>query len=71
MCETLEALDSFLKKIKPRIEAITGEERDIKSFMKLMRIFNEVGAASFMLYGIQGEGRRQEVKKKSKFKRLW
>ena len=35
-------MDSFLKRIEPGIEAITGEERDIVSFMKLMRIFNEV-----------------------------
>jgi len=38
----LNSLDSFLKRTEPGIEAITGEERDIGSFMKLMRIFNEV-----------------------------
>lgn len=39
---TLNDLDSFLKRIEPGIEAITGEERDIASFMRLMRVFNEV-----------------------------
>ena len=39
---TLKDLDSFLKRIEPGIEAITGEEKDIKSFMRLMRVFNEV-----------------------------
>lgn len=39
---TLKDLDSFLKRIEPGIEAITGEEQDIKSFMRLMRVFNEV-----------------------------
>ncbi len=38
----LNDLDSFLKRIEPGVEAITGEERDITSFMRLMRIFNEV-----------------------------
>jgi len=32
----LNSLDSFLKRTEPGIEAITGEERDIGSFMKLM-----------------------------------
>eukprot|EP00795_Rhopilema_esculentum_P016198 gene16198-7569_t len=40
----LNDLDSFLKRIEPGVEAITGEERDIFSFMRLMRIFNEVTA---------------------------
>ena len=40
---TLNDLDSFLKRIEPGIEAITGEEQDIASFMRLMRVFNEVG----------------------------
>ena len=31
-----------MKRIEPGIESITGEERDIVSFMRLMRIFNEV-----------------------------
>ncbi|XP_057302207.1 uncharacterized protein LOC130636487 isoform X2 [Hydractinia symbiolongicarpus] len=40
--ETLNSLDVFLKRIGPDVEAITGKEQDIHSFMKLMRIFNEV-----------------------------
>ena len=43
MSSTLNDLDSFLKRIEPGIEAITGEEQDIASFMRLMRVFNEVG----------------------------
>lgn len=42
MSNILNDLDSFLKRIEPGVEAITGEERDITSFMRLMRIFNEV-----------------------------
>ena len=42
MSSTLNDLDSFLKRIEPGIEAITGEEQDIASFMRLMRVFNEV-----------------------------
>ena len=38
----LNSLDSFLKRTEPGIEAITGEESDVTSFMRLMRIFNEV-----------------------------
>ena len=38
----LENLDMFLKRIEPEIESITGEERDTASFMKMMRLFNEV-----------------------------
>lgn len=38
----LEKLDQFLKRIEPEIESITGEERDTASFMKMMRLFNEV-----------------------------
>ena len=38
----LEKLDTFLKRIEPEIEGITGEERDTASFMKMMRLFNEV-----------------------------
>ena len=38
----LNDLDSFLKRIEPGVEAITGKERDITSFMRLMGIFNEV-----------------------------
>lgn len=38
----LQKLDEFLKRIEPEIESITGEERDTASFMKMMRLFNEV-----------------------------
>lgn len=38
----LENLDRFLKRTEPEIESITGEERDTASFMKMMRLFNEV-----------------------------
>ncbi|KAM4702001.1 uncharacterized protein O3C94_002925 [Discoglossus pictus] len=41
---TLKSLDSFLKKTEPQIENITGEERDTGSFMKMMRVFNEVSS---------------------------
>eukprot|EP00057_Strongylocentrotus_purpuratus_P006394 XP_011660868.1 PREDICTED: dynein beta chain, flagellar outer arm [Strongylocentrotus purpuratus] len=40
----LQDLDFFLKRIEPEIECISGEERDTASFMKMMRIFNEVSA---------------------------
>ena len=43
----LNDLDSFLKRIEPGVEAITGEERDIFSFMRLMRIFNEVNEYTY------------------------
>jgi len=39
---TLNELDQFLKRMKPDIEKITGEERDTETFVKIMRIFNEV-----------------------------
>ena len=42
----LENLDSFLKRIEPEIESITGEERDTASFMKMMRLFNEVSVVT-------------------------
>ena len=38
----LRDLDSFLKRVEPDIDGITGEEKDTASFMKLMRVFNEV-----------------------------
>ncbi len=38
----LTELDSFLKRTEPEIEGITGEERDTTSFMRMMRLFNEV-----------------------------
>ncbi|XP_043910785.1 dynein beta chain, flagellar outer arm-like [Protopterus annectens] len=41
---TLKNLDAFLKRTEPQIENITGEERDTESFMKMMRLFNEVSA---------------------------
>ncbi|KAM8977325.1 uncharacterized protein RCH25_043181 [Pelodytes ibericus] len=41
---TLRNLDSFLKRTEPQIERISGEERDTGSFMKMMRLFNEVSA---------------------------
>lgn len=37
-------LDTFLKRIEPEIESIKGNERDTVSFMKMMRLFNEVTA---------------------------
>lgn len=42
--DMLEKHDMFLKRIEPEIEGITGEERDTASFMKMMRLFNEVKA---------------------------
>ncbi|KAG8587471.1 hypothetical protein GDO81_005673 [Engystomops pustulosus] len=41
---TLKSLDSFLRRTEPQIESITGEERDTGSFMKMMRLFNEVSS---------------------------
>ena len=38
----LTELDIFLKRTEPEIEGITGEERDTASFMRMMRLFNEV-----------------------------
>ena len=46
----LENLDLFLKRIEPEIESITGEERDTASFMKMMRLFNEVSSQLRMEY---------------------
>lgn len=40
----LVELDDWLCKIEPEIEAISGEESDTNSFMKLMRLFNSVAA---------------------------
>lgn len=39
---TLVDLDLFLKRTEPELERITGEERDTASFMRMMRLFNEV-----------------------------
>jgi len=52
---TLNDLDSFLKRIEPGIEAITGEEQDIASFMRLMRVFNEVRSLSQQQHISQGD----------------
>ena len=41
---TLNELDLFLKRMEPDIEKITGEERDTATFMKIMRMFNEVSS---------------------------
>ncbi|XP_075707241.1 uncharacterized protein LOC142741794 [Rhinoderma darwinii] len=41
---TLKSLDSFLRRTEPQIESITGLERDTGSFMKMMRLFNEVSS---------------------------
>ena len=41
---TLGELDAFLRAIEPDIEKITGEERDTHTFMKIMRMFNELFA---------------------------
>ena len=38
----LTELDTFLKRVEPEIDGITGDEKDTASFMKLMRVFNEV-----------------------------
>ena len=54
----LNDLDAFLKRIEPGVEAITGEERDIISFMRLMRIFNEV-KFSYGCYAVSLEYKRQ------------
>jgi hypothetical protein len=41
---TLNELDTFLKNMEPDIENINGEERDTVTFMKIMRMFNEVSS---------------------------
>jgi dynein heavy chain len=41
---TLVELDLFFKQMEPDIEKITGEERDITTFMKIMRMFNKVSS---------------------------
>lgn len=40
--KTLSELEIFLKRMEPEIEHVTGEERDTNTFMKIMRVFNEV-----------------------------
>ncbi|XP_052060514.1 uncharacterized protein LOC127700861 isoform X4 [Mytilus californianus] len=54
----LENLDRFLKRTEPEIESITGEERDTASFMKMMRLFNEVSAQQSEMDGKFTEMRR-------------
>jgi len=46
----LQKLDEFLKRTEPEIESITGEERDTASFMKMMRLFNEVRSDLLIIY---------------------
>ncbi|PAA93228.1 hypothetical protein BOX15_Mlig011306g2 [Macrostomum lignano] len=41
---TLRELDEFLQKIEPQIERISGQEKDTYSFMRLMRLFNEISS---------------------------
>lgn len=52
--DMLEKHDMFLKRIEPEIEGITGEERDTASFMKMMRLFNEV--KTYMKWLMEGKG---------------
>ena len=61
----LEKLDMFLKRIEPEIESITGEERDTASFMKMMRLFNEVSG------GIRGGGGERDTASFMKMMRLF
>ena len=61
--ELLTDLDYFLKRIEPEIESITGEERDTASFMKMMRIFNEVRIRCFLEEGTgTGSGNQENGK---------
>lgn len=53
----LEKHDMFLKRIEPEIEGITGEERDTASFMKMMRLFNEVKIELLLVSKIWRSGR--------------
>lgn len=46
----LKELDEFLKRTEPEIEGITGEERDTASFMKMMRLFNEVRTTTVLCW---------------------
>ena len=46
----LKELDEFLKRTEPEIEGITGEERDTASFMKMMRLFNEVRTTTVLYW---------------------
>jgi dynein heavy chain len=40
----INEMELFLKRMEPDIEKITGEERDTATFMKIMRMFNEVSS---------------------------
>lgn len=53
--DMLEKHDMFLKRIEPEIEGITGEERDTASFMKMMRLFNEVKTELLLVSKKNGE----------------
>lgn len=57
----LEKHDMFLKRIEPEIEGITGEERDTASFMKMMRLFNEVKRKLLLVSKKWRSGRRERV----------
>ncbi len=47
--KTLSELDTFLKLMEPDIEHVTGEERDTNTFMKIMRMFNQVRSSLLFL----------------------
>ena len=49
----LHKIDEFLCNIEPCIESITGDERDLTTFMRLMRIFNEVSVPDAPLVSCQ------------------
>ena len=64
----LEKLDLFLKRIEPEIESITGEERDTASFMKMMRLFNEVRMCSGVKEYISNLYTRMKKKRRVTYK---
>ena len=39
---SLKKIGSFLDRTEPEIDSITGEEKDTISFMKMMRLFNQI-----------------------------
>ena len=45
----LSKLDQFFAEIEPEVEAISGEESDTQTFMKLMCIFNRVSITNCTL----------------------
>ena len=49
----LESLEKFFQEVEPEVEGISGEERDMPTFMKLMSTFNRVR-------GVRGGGERRE-----------